>query len=440
MMFSRKVCNFWIVLFFGTNFIFPQTGFLLEDKKDKVRFELVKNLPIVPVVLNGVELSFLLDTGVKNTILFSLEERDTLELYDAKSINLRGLGQGNHIVAFKSDNNRFRIGEAVNKALSIYVIFDKGANFSSQLGIPVHGIIGYDFFKDFVVEINYRREFIKFYDSDEVPKCRGCERLPLFFFNHKPYLKTVVNQRGNQITRTLLIDSGASDALWLFPDEKIKVPSDYFVDFLGLGLSGAIYGKRGKVDFFSMGKYTFEHITTAFPDSMATQDFKAHILKDGLIGGEILKRFKWVIDYRNKQLFFEPNVYFDDAFHYDMSGLVLRHNGLQVVREYELVGVGVFEKDAQSDFENNSERTTYNVQFSLLPQLEIAEIRPESPAFRAGLHIGDVILKVNGRESHRFSLFELADLFSSEVGKKIKIEFKRNGQIMKCEFLLEKVL
>ena len=35
-----------------------------------------------------------------------------------------------------------------------------------RLGVPVHGIIGYDVFKDLIVEINYNTEKIKFYNPE----------------------------------------------------------------------------------------------------------------------------------------------------------------------------------------------------------------------------------------------------------------------------------
>ena len=43
----------------------------------------------------------------------------------------------------------------------IYVVLDSKINFTSRLGVLVHCIIGYNIFKDFVVEINYRSKYIR---------------------------------------------------------------------------------------------------------------------------------------------------------------------------------------------------------------------------------------------------------------------------------------
>jgi len=54
--------------------------------------------------------------------------------------------------------------EAVTLNQDLFAIIDASINFAPSLGIPIHGIIGYDIFKDFVVEINYSRKFIKLYN------------------------------------------------------------------------------------------------------------------------------------------------------------------------------------------------------------------------------------------------------------------------------------
>lgn len=433
-----------IFLFFGASTLSAQSHFSFEnpkDTKDKVRFQRVKNLIILPMTVNGVELSFLLDTGVEKTILFSLEDRDSLQLNDAVPITLRGLGEGGNIQAYQSKHNRASIGKAVCKNLSLYFIFDKTRNISPQLGVPVHGIIGYDFFKDFVVEVDYEKEFLRFFEPSEYDeKCRNCESTPLYFHKNNPYVKAGISLPNAIINTTLLIDTGASDALWLFPGEKIEVPENNFADFLGLGLSGHIYGKRSKIPLFSLGSFDFKNITTAFPDSTALGGFKEEILKNGLIGAEILRRFDLVIDYPNQRLLFRPNHYFDDPFHYDMSGLVVRYSGTQMIKAYRDTSDEKAGNAIRLDSENNFERTPLKVFYTFVQQMEISVIRPESPAGNAGLKEGDILLRINGKKSHTYTLIELEELFTSEEGKRIKIEVMRNGKKMTKKFRLQKIL
>jgi hypothetical protein len=57
-----------------------------EVNKVKIPFQLINNLVFIPINVNGVELTFLLDSGVKETILFSLEEKMKLAKNIEKSL------------------------------------------------------------------------------------------------------------------------------------------------------------------------------------------------------------------------------------------------------------------------------------------------------------------------------------------------------------------
>ena len=148
---------FSVLLFFSMQLSYGQEGFTLPEnvKRDKVSFELVNNLVIIPVELNGTKLSFLLDTGVSTTLLFSIAQNDSLQLKNAVPASIRGLGDGGSIDALKSQNNILRVGKAVDKSHSLYVIFDQSLNFSPRMGVPIHGILGYDFFKKFLVKTDF---------------------------------------------------------------------------------------------------------------------------------------------------------------------------------------------------------------------------------------------------------------------------------------------
>jgi len=55
-----------VIFFIGFHLSpFSQSNFELQNgKSDKIHFKLVNNLIVIPVSINGVSLSFLLDTGV----------------------------------------------------------------------------------------------------------------------------------------------------------------------------------------------------------------------------------------------------------------------------------------------------------------------------------------------------------------------------------------
>ncbi len=75
----------YLLLFFLTSLSsgFSQSGFHFEKTKKKVviPFQLINNLIFIPINVNGETLTFLLDTGVEETVLFSLDEKEEVSLY-----------------------------------------------------------------------------------------------------------------------------------------------------------------------------------------------------------------------------------------------------------------------------------------------------------------------------------------------------------------------
>ena len=424
-----------------------QGSFNIANNKSqfKLKFEQADGLVILPVEINGLKLSFLLDTGVDATILFSLSESDSLDLYNTQSIYLRGLGEGAPVRAIKAVGNTIKIGEAVNKNLTLFVVTDTEMALSNRLGIPINGIIGYDFFKDFTVEFNFPKSFLKaYYPSDyRYTKCRKCSDFNLVINEHKPYIEATTEiEEGNMLPVKLLVDSGSSDAVWLFKNEKknINVPNAFFKDFLGFGMGGSVYGKRSRIKTLLLGDLEMKEVTASFPDTLYFNNIKTYTDRDGSLGSVILKRFSAVFDYQNNKLRLKPNRYFKDPFEYDMSGVVVAHSGFGIVKD--LVGSTKPAKVA-GDYTGTGElayQNGYQVQFSLQPQFKIVEIRPDSPAERAGLMIGDILISLNGRAAYRFSLNDINNLLSSEEGKKIKLKINREGIEKEVAFRLERIL
>lgn len=437
----QKTIILWLVLCAGF-LSFSQSNFKLPGlEKDKIRFDLVGNLVILPVELNGVKLSFVLDTGVSKPILFNLTNIDSVQIYKAKTILLRGLGGGDAVNALKSEKNVLRIGNAITFNQDIYVVFDSSLNFTPRLGRPVHGIIGYDLFKDFIVEINYASKFITLHKPANYiyKSCKKCETFDLLFYRNKPYVIGELEVDNNDVPVNLLIDTGNTDALWIFEDDRqgfVPPKTMYFEDFLGKGLSGNIYGKRTKIKKFKLKSFEFSDVNTAYPDSASISYARKNIDRNGSISGELLRRFNLILDYNNKKLTLKKNKNFKAPFSYNKSGIVIEQNGVILVKEKRNRSAVIYNESSDS---NMVIETTTQYEFSLKPAYTIVELRQESPAERAGLLKGDVILTVNGKDSHLLDLQNIVEYFKSKTGKLINLKIDRNGKIMMFSFRLEDV-
>jgi hypothetical protein len=409
-----------------------------------IPFQNINNLIFIPIKVNGVELHFLLDTGVEETILFSMEDKQEVNFYNIEKISLRGLGSEDSIEGLKSTNNTLEIGGLKSSNNLLYIVLDQNFNISSHVGIPVNGIIGYHFFKNNLVEVNYIKKRIIIYPNNEKSKDKmrkKFEVIPITIEKSKPYLISTVTINSKVIESKLLIDLGNSDAIWLFENREkgVAVPIKNFEDYLGKGFSGDVEGKRAQISKFSFSKFDFDNPIVAFPDSSSTRNVKMVQDRAGSVGAEILRRFNLVFDYSNKQLFVKKNGSFGSSFRYNKSGVEIEHYGLQWVQEtvsLETVSAGRTVKfDNGGVVQNN-----FKYKIVLKPIYLVSHVRKNSPAAISGLQKGDVIIKINNRPGYDYSLEKINVLLKSDEEDWISFEVERDSQILKFKFQLQNIL
>ena len=435
----------YIVLFFGvlTPFVLnAQSDFLIEKGHSKVTipFKLINNLIFIPIKVNGIELNFLLDSGVEETVLFSMEERQEVSFNNVEKIKLRGLGSEEEIEGLKSTNNVLSSHSFKSQNHLLYIILDQSFNLSSHIGIPVNGIIGYKFFKNNLVEVNYQKKKITIHlNNEEVRKKldKKFKSIPITIEKSKPYIESVAVVNSEDIPAKLLIDIGNSDSFWVFENNKIKLPKKNFPDFLGKGFSGDIEGHRAKIEKFSLADFDFKNPIVSFPDSSSIRNVKMVPGRIGSVGGEILKRFTLVLDYAGRKLYLKKNSKFSEPFTYNKSGITIQHNGLQWVQEtVHLQTVQVASSLGEAE-QNLKKDDNFRYKFSLKPVYEIVNIRKRSAAEKCGLQKGDIIVSINNNLPYKYSLQQINALLKSEEDTWINMEVERNSLILKFRFKLE---
>lgn len=422
-------------------FILIGQEFSIEGNKNKfsLQFQHVGNLIIVPLSINSsIPLNFIIDTGSPHTIITNVEAINHFKLNKGKSIQIAGLGNDSKTLeAYLSMNNTLKIGLASSHTTEVVLLFEKEFNLSSRFGVPIYGIIGYDLLNEFVTEINYSNKRITFYKHDyfykkRANKIKKFDEVSLEIKKKKPYVTTHSAINGVEISLKLLIDSGSWDAVWLFEDgsQMVNIPSKYIVDYLGFGLNGEIHGKKSRINYVQLGSVKLEEPTTSFPDTLSTRKI-SRLERNGTIGGEILKRFTTIYDYKNQKMFVKKNKKFNEKFNYNMAGMELYQP------------------------------------YPELPYLEVIYIRENSPAALSGIKKGDAIQFINGKKVGIFqnhiiddryaagkldrieldgkkhetiSLPEMLDLFKQNEGEKVTIIYTRgnNGIQHKTSFILEK--
>jgi hypothetical protein len=389
-----------------------QTGFIFDNPKKKsitINFKSSSNLIIIPVAINNSDtLNFILDTGVRYPIITELPFVNKLSLNFLQPINVKGLGEGEQLTAYKSGNNVISINGLVAYDQEIHMVINENFQISHILGIPVHGLIGFDLFKDYVVKIDYaehkitliKPEFFTYKERDKDIV------LPLIFEQNKPFVKTsIVTDKNQDVPVKLLVDTGASDALWLSTnsDSRISLPENHIETFLGRGLSGDLYGKKGRIGALWVGPLVMYEPIVAFPDNVMIDQLINTNDRNGTLGAEILRRFYVTMDYPNKRLILRPNSNLKDEFNYNMSGLEVTN---------PLPGAPIF---------------------------LISDIRKNSPAYYAGLKENDQIIALNSTTDKTLTLNDINLMFQSHQDKRIRMTVLRNGEHIKTEFFLKKM-
>lgn len=439
-----------VVLFSLFLISFPvlgQEGFMFEKGVDKViiPFKFINNLVFIPIKVNGVELNFLLDSGVEETILFSMEDKKEVSFSNIEKITLRGLGEEESIEGLKSTNNILEIKGAKSPNHLLYIVLDQSFNLSSHIGIPVNGIIGYNFLKTNLVEINYEKKRITVYRDNQKNRKRierKFQTIPITIERFKPYIAGSIVIDSKEIPVKLLIDIGNSDAIWLFENNKksIKIPVKNFEDYLGKGFSGDVEGRRAQISKFTISKFEFHNPIIAFPDSTSIKNVRMVKDRAGSVGSEILKRFSVVFDYPNQKMFLKKNNNFSTPFSYNKSGVELQHYGLQWVQETVRLETVPLIKSDNLVVQPNDPGNNFKYKFVLKPIYIIANVRKNSPAAISGLQKGDVVVKINNVPAYQFTLEKINLLLKSEEEKWITFEVERDSQLMKFKFQLLNVL
>ena len=444
-MYLMRLFQAYMLFIFFTSFGFSQPVFHIDNNKSKVviPFQLINNLIFIPINVNGEQLTFLLDTGVEETILFSLEDKEEISFFDVKKIKLKGLGGADAIEALKSSKNKLEIKGLVDDNHDIYIILDQEFNFSSQVGIPVNGIIGYHFFKNHLVEINYSKKKIIVYENDKKVKKRIDKKFiseNISLENNKPYYNSDITSELSIFPSKLLLDSGNSDAIWIFSNKNstIPLPKITIDDYLGRGFSGNIYGLRGRVSSMKFGDIKFENPIATFPDSASIKDVV--LVKDrvGSIGGEILKRFTIIFDYPNRKIYTKKNLNYKEPFSFNMSGIEIQHEGLEWIKDSYVENPTL----SENIFDSNGNKVDNNLKFKfeLKPVFKISNVRVGSTAEAAGLLKGDKIIIINNRKAYGYTMEKINEILKSEEGKEIEMEVERNGKLIKVKFQLKTIL
>jgi hypothetical protein len=327
-------------------------------------------------------LNFVLDTGSGGISLDSV----TCDYYKLPVIPsdriVRGIA-GMKYVSFANNHTLHLQGVTIDKLdfhINNYDIL------SSAYGMHIDGIIGYSFFRRFIVFIDYDNQALKVYTPGTYKYSKGGYLL-------KPQFSTLPMQMADiadnkNVLAKFYLDTGAG--LCLLMNDDFANDSAVFKKKRKMYLTQA-EGLGGKTDMqlsvvkeIKIGPYHFHNVPAyVFNDEYNVTNYP---VLGGLIGNDILRRFNVVLNYPQQEIYIKPNKHYLDSFDYSYTGLGF----------YLINGA-----------------------------ITVTDIIKDSPAEKAGFKFGDIIIGVEGNFSNNIQSYKV---LMQNAKAKLRVVVMRDGQ------------
>jgi Aspartyl protease/PDZ domain len=265
-------------------------------------------------------------------------------------------------------------------------------------GEKIDGIIGYSVLSRYIFLLNYDSLRISIYTN-------GRMKYPKGGWLYEPVLRTLPVQAArirDAVTTNsrFLFDIGAGLCLML---NKEFIDDSNFLDKKRVLYAKEAEGVGGKIDMhmtvikeMRMGPYRFRNIPVFVFDD--TFNLTSYPYLNGIIGNDILRRFNLILNYAKREFYFMANSHYLDGFDYAYSGIEL----------YMIDG-----------------------------EVILGDVAKGSPAEKAGLKEGDVLIGINNIVGQNIQLYKTA---LQAAGDKVRLIINREGVLMEFSFKIKSIL
>ena len=410
----RSIVVFLVLLSFQ-DVLSQSVGYIMPRKINRVEipFTFQNGFIVLRVQLQGFfPLKFIFDTGAETTIITNPRIAELLDMRYTRKFPIMGSDMETILNAYLIKSVRINFNEGVAPTQDVLVFDRDHFNLEEFIGENVQGILGADVFRNYIVVIDYNAEKLVIHKNGGFVPSKKYFNIPMTLVKNKPYINVnLAINKEQTILSKLLIDSGAALTLLLDADKEkgLDLPEQTIKGTLGYGLGGELEGYMGRIASFEIQKgIRFENLITnfrVFDSNVDSLTMKVVDQKDGLIGNEILKHFKCVFDYPNKQFYMRPyHKNYNKRVAFDRSGLGLIMVGKQ------------------------------------LQQIMVSNVFDNSPGSEAGFIKGDLIKSINGISTAFMTYTGIVNRFKNPKDKKYKVKINRQGEILTLEIRLRNLI
>ena len=330
-------------------------------------------------------LNFILDTGSGGISLDSATVKDLGIPITPSEKTIKGIG-GIRKVSFLN-NATLRLPGLAVENLNFHV--NDYEILTSVYGIKIDGIIGYSFFSQYIVNINYDFLQINVFSKGEYKYPSGGFMLyPMFtalpmqslqFTDDRKFVQRFYLDTGAGLN-FLLSESYLNDSAILKKRRKPPVVTQ------AEGVGGKMSMRLTTIKELKVGPYRFRWVPTyLFKDEYNVTNYP---FVGGLLGNDILRRFNITFNYAKQQVHILPNLHFKDEFDYAYSGLSV---------------------------------------YFIDEKIVVDDVVPASPAEKAGFKKEDIIVAINNNTSNDIQAYKT---IMQTLGQKLKFLVIRDGMPM----------
>lgn len=289
----------FLLLSRGSALPLPRAGFYLPDSVREVTFSFksIHNLVILPVTINDtIHVNLILDTGCRNLVLFGKRFQKLLTFHPTRKIQFSGLGAGKPIQGSLSLDNKVSINAVIGERIPVVVVPSQNL---FGMYTNIHGVIGYDLFTKFEVELNPNRGLITLRPAFTADLSEGYTRVPIRIVDSRPLIdcKVIFSDEYSQLCN-LMIDTGSTLGLLLKTSALSKYPFPPERDVLGRGFNGPISGIRTITKRLELNGLEITSLETGIMHS-PWHNYAS-------LGMDVLKRYSLVLNYCKAYAGFKP--------------------------------------------------------------------------------------------------------------------------------------
>ena len=370
-----------------------------------IPFELVvRHIMLKVRINNSRSLSFVFDTGDKVCVV-DTEVAKELGLKTEGQLRVGGAGADTLPASYVKEATWTLPGlEGFSQPVGL--TFPLG-RMAARFGHDFDGIIGSDFIRQFVIEVDYQNRVLRLYDKQQFSYSGVGESIPIQL-NQQGYPiieGEVTPLTGEPIKGKFVLDLGSGGSLVLMSpvvaDHNLLANGAKTIKALGVGgAGGQSTGQIGRVKSLQLGHFAIANPFTLFSQDKAGA-MATHALV-GNIGQMIAGKFRVFLDYGRNRIILEPNSTFADAMDRAISGIVLTTEG--------------------------KDRAT----------VRVSDVLEDSPASEAGLQRDDIVVSVDGKPASELKVTKISEMF--ERSQTYKLTIRRGEQTMQVSLTPRKLI